>query len=74
MVCCVLISEEASVFGVFSTVGAVRASVFSRLGGANRLRPVEPSPISCFVSTVRPEALVRFTKTRSLHTSLNNDT
>ncbi len=71
MVFCVLINEEAKCFlGLFHSW----ASVFSRPGGANSLRPVAPSPKSCCVSTVRPEALLRFIKTRPLHTSLNNDT
>ncbi len=55
----------------FSTVGPVRASALIRPGGANSLGPVAPSPKSwrC-VSTVRPEATLRFTKTCTLHAYL----
>ncbi len=55
---------------LFSTVGPVRASALNRPGGANSLGPVSPSPKSRCVSTVGPEALQRFTKTRPLHASL----
>ncbi len=57
----------------FSTVDPVRASALIGPDGANSLGPVAPSPKSwrC-VSTVRPEAPLRFTKT-ALYTPIWND-
>ncbi len=72
MVFCVLISEVECFFlggGVFYTVGPVRASALNGPGRAKSLGPVAPSPKSCYDSTVRPEALLLFTKTRPLHAS-----
>ncbi len=43
---------------------------FQRAGGANSFEPVAPSTKSRCVSTIGPNAPQRFTKTCSLHASL----
>ncbi len=48
----------------------MRASALNRLGGANSLGPVAPSPKPRCVSNVGTEAPQRITKTRLLHASL----
>ncbi len=59
-----------NVINRFSTVGLVRASALNGPGGANSLGPVATSPKSRCISTVGPESLQRFTKTRPKHASL----